>query len=148
MFSLLFASLGVGALLGAFRAAVAETPTEKRLGTHVLTMGVLLFAMGCIPHIYVGVPVIMLVGFFGVSATTTANSLLQLTSESGRRGIVMSLWGMGFIGVGSFGYPLMGMIGEWFGGRAPFLVSGCVLILVVLFWHRRLASSSRHKMQD
>ena len=56
-------------------------------------------------------------GFAGIAFAITGNSTLQLTSAPDRRGRVMSLYTVVFLGSTPIGGPLAGWVGEHLGAR-------------------------------
>src|SRR5699024_3189813 len=88
-----------------------------------------LFAIATIP-----------VGFFTLTMITAANTTIQLSSDPGMRGRVMSLYLVVFFGANPIGAPIIGWIAEAWGGRWAIGVGAIASILVALaaaIWTKR-----------
>jgi MFS family permease len=86
-------------------------------------------------------------GVATLAFTTAVNASVQLTAEPSLRGRVMGLYILLFLGGTPLGAPLLGLLGEHLGGRAPTVAGGVlttVAVLLVALWLRRsLATRSR-----
>ncbi len=123
----LFNSLvATGALVG----ALASTRTAGvRLRSVIAAgglWGVLQATAGLMPNVVAFSAVLVLSGFATLLFFTAANSLIQLTSNLGIRGRVMSLYVLIMMGGQALGGPLMGVIVEHFGAHFGMIVSGLV----------------------
>lgn len=115
---------------GALAGAIASTRRRGvRLRTVVLAggaWGVLQAFAGLMPsEIAFGVLLVAL-GFANLLFITAANSLIQMSSNLGIRGRVMSLYVLVLLGCQALGGPLMGWIVETFGAHAGMAISGGV----------------------
>lgn len=118
------------ATVGAFLGAVLSTRrTSLRLRTIVgsaIVFGVITAAVGVLPSAGVFAIALIGVGMSRLLFATGAESLTQLSSNSGIRGRIMSLYIMVLLGVQAVGGPLMGYLAEEFGARTAFAISGLV----------------------
>lgn len=118
------------AAVGAFLGAVLSTRrTSLRLRTIVgsaVVFGLVTAAVGFVPFAGVFALALVGVGLSRLLFATGAESLTQLSSNTGIRGRVMSLYIMVLLGGQAVGGPLMGYLAEEFGARTAFAISGLV----------------------
>jgi MFS family permease len=139
--------VAVGSLLGATLAARRVGRPRLRVVTGAaLAFGVLETVSGLMPNTVSTAVVLVPTGFAALVFTTAANSSVQLTVEPSMRGRVMGLYMLLFLGGTPLGAPLLGLLGEHFGGRAPTVFGGAaslVAVLAVLVALRRVLSHRR-----
>jgi MFS family permease len=132
-YGLLTTLLAVGSVAGAVVAARRVRRPRLRLVTGAaLAFGVLVIAAGSVPSYLVACIVMVPLGFAAIVFTTAANSAVQLSVEPAVRGRVMGLYILLFLGGTPVGAPLLGLLAEHYGGRAPLLVGGVVALVSVL----------------
>ncbi|WP_443054357.1 MFS transporter [Streptomyces sp. IBSBF 2435] len=125
-YGLLNSLMAVGAVVGALLAA-RHGRTQLRL----LLIGALLFGMievvaALAPAFWFFAVLMVPVGAFGLAFNTTANTIVQLASDSGMRGRVMSLYMLVFLGGVPIGGPLTGWVTDACGPRIGFLAGGLI----------------------
>lgn len=129
-FGLLTSALAVGSLLGALQSARRSGPPRTRtLLTAALAFGLLEMMVGLAPTFLTMALLLVPTGFAVLTFTTTANALVQLSSESYIRGRVMSLYVLVFLGTTPIGAPLIGALSEQAGPRSGLLVGGAACVL-------------------
>lgn len=129
----LLAAGGAGALLGAF--AMASVKHLHAYGRAMLVSGLgmcaLLAAFALSPWFWLGLPLLVLVGFAATVFTTTIATAIQLRVPGELRGRVMSLYTITLIGLPSLG--ALGVASAARGLGAPLaIVAGAALLLLVL----------------
>ncbi|WP_051343290.1 MFS transporter [Pseudonocardia spinosispora] len=151
-YGMLTAVVAVGSLVGAsFGARRIGRPRLRVVIGAALAFGVLETVAGLMPNLLTTAIVLVPTGLAALAFTTAANSSVQLTVPPSMRGRVMGLYMLVFLGGTPVGAPLLGLLGEKFGGRAPTVVGGAasvvaVLIVVVVLRSvlKRRASSARN----
>ena len=128
-FGLLSALMGVGTVLGALFAASRSQPTRKTLIYSAIAYGVLIVIAGLAPTLSLEMIALVPMGAAGIAFVVTANSTLQLNAKESMRGRVMALYSVVFLGSTPIGSPIVGWIGETFGVRAGFFISGFACLL-------------------
>ncbi|MBV9025000.1 MAG: MFS transporter [Streptomycetaceae bacterium] len=137
-------AMAVGSVIGALLAARRATTRMRLLLGAALSFGVLEMVAAISPSLWLFVALLVVIGMFGITVNTTANSSVQLATDPVMRGRVMSLFMMVFVGGTPLGGPLVGWITDTFGARAGFVTGGLVsagaalLIAVVLLKSARL----------
>lgn len=132
-YGLLTTLIAIGSVAGAALAARRSGPPRLRLviGSG-LAFGVLLAISGFMPtYLATGLALIP-VGFAALVYTTASNSLVQLSTAPEMRGRVLGLYMLLFLGGTPLGGPLLGLVAEQLGGRAPLIGGGIVTVVSVL----------------
>jgi MFS family permease len=125
----LSAVMGVGTVLGALFVASRKYPTRKTLIYSAMAYGVLIVIAGLAPNVSLEMIALVPMGAAGIAFIATANSTLQLNAKESMRGRVMALYSVVFLGSTPIGSPIVGWIGETFGVRAGFFISGFACLL-------------------
>ncbi len=137
-YGFLMGAIGIGALIGAL--SMASKRAVKGIGKNIilacLIFGSALLSLSFIKNFFLALIVIALAGFGMVSETITSNTILQLYTEEGKRGRVMSFYTLAFTGMTPFGSLLAGTLSHQFGVKIAFLLSGLVVILGALIFYK------------
>jgi MFS family permease len=129
----LAAVMAAGSVAGALVVARRGRPTPLLLTGSVAAFGLLSFAAAAAPSMLVEALLLFPIGAASLAFVATANSTMQLASEPGMRGRVMSLYGLVLLG----STPPSGLLSGWmagqFGPRSILLLSGvsCVAAAAV-----------------
>ncbi|WP_303659573.1 MFS transporter [Streptantibioticus silvisoli] len=125
-------AMAIGSLIGALLAARRVTTRMRMLLGAAMVFGALEMAASLSPSIWLFVGLLVVVGMFGITINTTANSSVQLATDPAMRGRVMSLFMMVFVGGTPLGGPLVGWITDTYGARVGFFLGGLVSGLAAL----------------
>jgi MFS family permease len=132
-YGLLSTLVAVGSVVGAvFAARRRGRPRLRLVAGSALVFGVLLTAAGLMPTFALTGALFALVGCAALTFTTAANAAVQLAVEPNMRGRVMGLYFLLFLGGTPVGAPLLGLLGDRFGGQFPLVVGGGVTVVSVL----------------
>jgi len=132
-YGLLTTLLATGSVVGAVLAARrSRRPRLRFVTASALAFGLLVVAVGLMPTYALTGAVLVVAGFVALTFTTAANSVVQLSVDPAMRGRVMGLYILLFLGGTPVGAPLLGLLAERFGGRAPLVLGGTVTALSVL----------------
>jgi MFS family permease len=145
-FGALSALAGVGSFVGAIvMAGRAAEPRLRDLAGWAVAAGVSLVLAGLAPTLWLAGAAMIPMGFTIMAFMITGNTMLQLASRPEARGRVMALYGIVFLGSTPIGAPIAGVIGEHFGPRVGFVLSGLVAggLGLVLLAARRRAGARR-----
>ena len=120
----LAAIMAAGSVAGALAVARRGRPTRLLLIGSVAAFGLLSFAAAAAPSMLVEALFLFPIGAASLAMVATAHSTIQLASEPGMRGRVMSLYGLVLLG----STPPSGLLSGWlagqFGPRSILLLSG------------------------
>lgn len=144
----LMSASAVGSVIGA--VWLGGRPSIKGLGL-VICAGGLLVGAGQIAYSFsralpVALPVLAFVGAGGILVMASSNTLLQSMVDDAKRGRVMSLFTMAFMGTAPLGSLAFGALAHVAGAPRAVTVSGVLaLAATVLFWSQlpRLREAAR-----
>jgi MFS family permease len=127
MFTVLFAVLSVGSLVGALVTARRKSVSIRDVALASGVFGVAMTALAISPHMAIALPVGLFVGFGSIIFMVTSTSIVQMRADPSMRGRVLALQAMVFLGSTPIGGPIVGAICDRWGARAGVLVGafGC-----------------------
>ena len=124
-FGILSTFMAFGSILGSTGAARTILMGAAFYGTAEILLGLSpsywWFALLSIPT-----------GFGMLTMNTSANALVQTRTDSDKRGRVMALYSLVFLGATPIGSPLVGWVGTMFGARWSILVGGIASLGIAL----------------
>lgn len=123
-FGILGSILAIGSLAGALMAAGRKQPRLRFVVGAGLVFAAAQITSGLMPTYVSYAAILPLVGMSVLTAATTANALIQMTSAASIRGRVVALYLMVFLGSTPLGAPIIGAIGEHMGARWALVLSG------------------------
>lgn len=127
-YSVMLATMSVGAVVGGLVAAATNRASHRRLGFAAAGLGALTVLLAAAPSFAAALVVLPVLGAVSVGFITLANATLQLTSAPEMRGRVVALYAVAFLGTTPIGGPIIGAIGEGAGPRAALLLGGVVAL--------------------
>ena len=138
-YGLMFSCRAVGSVIGGVAAATLWAPSGRNFAVLGVALGVTIVAAAAAPTLPLTLAALVPVGAMATALVSIGNTLLQLSSEPGMRGRVISLWTAAVLGTTPIGAPIVGWIGDalgpryglGFGGVAAII--GALLVLPVLF---------------
>lgn len=140
-YGLLGSILAVGSLSGALYAARRTYPRQRLVVGAAVVFAVLVMVTGLMPTYLTFALMLPLCGLSALTMITAANAYVQMSVAPYIRGRVMALYMALFLGGKPLGGPVLGWVGEAFGGRWTLIGGGAMTLLgtllaVVLFTHR------------
>jgi MFS family permease len=139
-FGFLLGAAGVGALGGTFY--LASRKTVLGLG-RVIVVATLIFGVGLIGFslsrlYWLSLTFMVLTGFGMIVQMASTNTILQTLADEDKRGRVMSLYTMAFMGMVPFGSLLSGSLADRIGAPATIMIGGITCILGSFLFARKL----------
>ncbi len=131
-YGLLNTLVALGALGGALASTRFATLRLRGVMAAAGTYGVVLMIAAWAPTMATFGAVIVVAGFASLLFLTSANQLVQMSTNVGIRGRVMSLYIMVLIGGQAIGGPLMGWLAEEWGVRWATVLAGGMLAVAAL----------------
>jgi MFS family permease len=137
---LLLAASGVGALLGGvyMSTRLSVLGLGKVIATAPIICGVGLIGFALSRTLWLSVPALMLVGLGSILQISASNTILQTIVEDDKRGRVMSLYTMSFLGMAPFGSLLAGSLANAIGAPSTFVIGGSICIIVAILFAKQL----------
>jgi len=142
----LFGAVGSGALIGAIylasRKSVLGLGKWIAIATSIFSLGLLFFSFS--REIYLSVGLMVFTGFGMMMQMASTNTLLQTLVDDDKRGRIMSLYVMAFMGTAPFGSFIAGTLANTIGAPYTVLSSGIICLSGALLFYRNLPSLRKH----
>jgi MFS family permease len=136
----LFGSVGVGALVGAIylasRKSVLGLGRWIAIASAIFAVGLILFSLS--ENLIISLVLMLFTGFGMMVHMASTNTLLQTLVENDKRGRIMSLYVMAFMGTAPLGSLIAGTLASKFGAPYTILSGGIICLLGVIFYIRYL----------
>lgn len=141
----LVSAAGMGALGGALYLATRTTVRGlgKVIRTCATIFGIGLIAFSFSTSIWLSGLMLLATGFGMMVSTAASNTILQTIVDDDKRGRVMSLYTMAFMGMAPFGGLLAGALASRIGAPHTVLIGGIAVLAVVAWFGSRLPSLRR-----
>jgi MFS family permease len=142
-YGLYSSAAAVGALVGAIASARRISYRLRYITFSAGLFGVALILTGLAPVLSVFLVVLASIGFMRMLFATTAEAVVQMSSNRIIRGRVMALYTMIAVGGQAVGSPVMGWIAEVAGARTAMVVSGAAPLVAAVVVAVLLARAGR-----
>ncbi len=136
----LLGGAGVGALIGSIY--LASRKSVLGLGRLIVKTGSI-FSVGLIifsfsESLFISLPLMLFTGFGMMLQMASTNTLLQTLVDDDKRGRVMSLYVMAFMGSAPIGSLIAGTIASKIGAPHTVLIGGIICLLTALWFAKQL----------
>ncbi len=137
---ILMGSAGVGALLGALSLAsrVGLQGYGRTIALAAIGFGLSLMAFSLARTLWLGVALLLPVGFAMMTQMAASNTLIQSMIPNHLRGRVMAVYSMMFMGMAPIGALLAGLLAGWLGATTTVAAGGAFCLLGGLVFLQRL----------
>ena len=127
-FGLLMAAMGLGSLVAALRLAVTSRkgPRLGLMAVGAVGMSIFLLLTGLQSDFKISALLLAVGGYFTITCSASANSWLQLQTQDGMRGRVMSLYALMVGGLTPFGSLYAGHAMDTWGPARAMVLSGAI----------------------
>lgn len=131
---------GVGALFGALYLAGKKSALgfEKWICFASLILGLGLLGLAFVNKIWIALALLFCIGFGMVVIISSCNTLIQHLVDDDKRGRVMSLYTMAFMGTTPIGSLCGGIIAHKIGVPHTFLLAGLIMIIASYIFSTKL----------
>ena len=135
----LMSSLGAGALLGAFYLAsrVSTKGLRKNIPLAVTVFGLGLIGLGFSHFLAIALLLTLIAGFGMMIQVASSNTWLQSNVEDDKRGRLMSIFAVSFLGMAPFGSLLAGSMASAFGVSLTLFIGGVSCIAGAILFRSR-----------
>lgn len=136
----LMGAAGLGALVGALYLASKRNieGLTRAISRGSVIFGVCVIIFSFSRNVHLSLLLMLCIGFGLMIQTVSSNTLLQNITDDDKRGRVMALYAIAFIGMMPFGSLLAGGLASRFGAPSTLLISGLFCITGSLFFAARL----------
>lgn len=141
----LMGASGFGALCGAFY--LGSRHSIRGLG-NVIVCGALLMGSGLLgfslsTYLPLSLACLFAVGLGGILQVASSNTIIQTLVEDAKRGRVMSIFTMSFLGMTPFGNLMAGSLAEKIGAPLTLAIGGSISLMTAFFFWRKLPELRR-----
>jgi MFS family permease len=145
MLGLLTSASGLGALSGALFLASRRSVRglERLASAAACTFGVGLICFGLSHRLWLSLPMMFVAGLGMMVQMASSNTILQTIVEEDKRGRIMSLFAMAFMGMSPFGSLFEGWLGDHIGAGITLSWGGVACCLGALVFLRVVPEARR-----
>ena len=129
LYGLMTSILGVGSVAGGFPTATRRELHAVGLSVSAVAWGVTMLGAAAAPDLTLELVALFAVGFASIAFNVTARAALQLAASPEMRGRMMALWSVAWLGSTVVGGPVVGWVGQHFGGRWSLVVGAVPTLL-------------------
>ena len=139
-FGFLMGATGLGALAGAFYLASKKSVLglEKLIPMAAGLFGLGLITFSLSRFFMLSMVLLVFTGFGMMLQMASSNTILQTIVDDDKRGRVMSLYAMAFMGTAPFGSLIAGALADIIGAPATILIGGAASITGAIIFARKL----------
>ncbi len=127
-------AMGGGSVIGGLMIASRKKIEFSLLVRAALLFGASMLIASIAPTLTLALVALVFVGFFSINFLSLSNITLQLKSAPEMRGRVMALWSVAFLGTTPIGAPIIGLVGEYVGGRAGLAIGGLAALIAATIY--------------
>ena len=128
-FAAVYATLSSGAVVGTLIVAQRRLVQVRHVILGALALGCAMLLLSALPSVPTALPAALLVGVATMVYMTASTTIAQVDTRRDMHGRVLALQ-TALIGATAFlGGPIVGQIGDFFGGRAPIAIGGLVCLV-------------------
>lgn len=140
MLGYLTGAMGAGALTGAFylasRKGMCGIPRVILLTSFTAGLGLVAFSLSTNPIL--SIILVFFTGFGMIAQFAATNTLIQHIVDDDKRGRVVALYGMSFMGITPIGSLLLGTVTPWAGVQITFVGAGIFCLLATFIFAKRI----------
>jgi MFS family permease len=148
VFGLMTSFMAAGSVVGGLLVAARARPTPRRLAFACALFGLLVLLTAAAPNLPLALILLMLTGASSIFFAAMCNTTLQLNASPEMRGRVMALYVVAFMGSTPIGGPIVGFVGQAFGGRAALALGGIATLLAAALGWRALNQYSSRQQRE
>jgi MFS family permease len=141
-YGFLMAAIGVGAIIGAIflasRRSVLGLGRIIAIASSIFGIGLISFSLS--HALWLSLSLLLLTGFGMMVHMASSNTILQTMVDDDKRGRVMSLYVMAFMGMAPFGSLVGGSLAGRIGAPSTLIIGGALCILGSFMFFRKLQS--------
>jgi MFS family permease len=140
---------GIGALIGALKLASRKNHKglQKSIQYAAILLSLALIGLSLTTKIWVASLLLFITGYGMVTIMASSNTAIQQSVDEDKRGRVMSLYTMAFIGTAPLGSLLEGAIANKIEVPETFLLNGIIMLIAAILFNIKTIKSYRENKQ-
>ncbi|HET9690877.1 MAG TPA: MFS transporter [Acidimicrobiales bacterium] len=127
-YTLVYSLFSAGAVVGTLAVARREAVGPRSMVAGAVAFGVAMVVLAVVPDLAWAYLVVVAVGGTSVAYMTATTAIVQLRADPQMVGRVLALQTVLMVGTTPVGGPLLGLLADAAGGRAPVLVGGVAAV--------------------
>ena len=128
-FTLLYSLFSTGALISALVVAGRSLVRLRHILIGAAAFGVALLLLAPAPNIALAIPAVVLVGITSILYMTATTAIVQVEADPTMHGRILAIQTVLLVGSAPIGGPLVGIVADLAGARAPLVMGGVASIL-------------------
>lgn|SRR5574344_219141 len=146
----LMSAAGLGALFGALHLASKDSVKglEKWTCRASVNFAIGLLGLNFTNNTFVALCLLFMLGLGMVVVIASCNTLIQLFTNDEKRGRVMSLYTMAFMGTAPFGSLISGSVAQKLGTPHTFLLSGITMLFAAFWFSKKIKYFDQNSVSD
>jgi predicted MFS family arabinose efflux permease len=133
IFTILYSIFGFGAVVSALVVAHRGLVRIRHIIFGAVALGLAMLLLASVPGVGFAVPAVFLVGMACILYLTATTAIVQVEAKPEMHGRVLALQTMILGGSTLIGGPVLGLIADTMGGRAPIILGGIVCLIAATF---------------
>jgi MFS family permease len=141
----LMSSLGIGSLVGGVKLATKDSPKglEKNIFWATIIFGLSLIILPIFHNFLYAMLIMLFIGFGMISQIISSNTMIQSLVDDDKRGRVMGIYSMSFMGTAPIGSLFAGTLSGLIGVMNTSIIAGTCCILAGLFFLSKIRIISK-----
>jgi len=141
----LMSSLGIGSLVGGVKLATKDSPKglEKNIFWTTIIFGLSLIILPIFHNFLYAMLIMLFIGFGMISQIISSNTMIQSLVDDDKRGRVMGIYSMSFMGTAPIGSLFAGTLSGLIGVMNTSIIAGTRCILAGLFFLSKIRIISK-----
>lgn len=132
-YTLVYSAFSAGALVGAVVVARRTTITVRTVAVGAVWLGAAMVVLSAVPDVALAVVVAAVAGGGSIAYMTATTALAQIRTEQPMIGRVLALQTVLLVGTTPIGGPLLGILADVAGARAPVFIGGVSSLAAAAF---------------
>ena len=133
VFTILYSIFGCGAVVSALVVAHRGLVRLRHIVFGAAALGLAMLLLAFVPGVALATPAVFLVGMASILYLTATTAMVQVEARSEMHGRVLALQTVIFGGGTVIGGPILGLLADRMGGRAPIVLGGIVCLAAATF---------------
>jgi MFS family permease len=133
VFTILYSVFGFGAVVSALVVAHRGLVRIRHIILGAVALGLTMLLLASAPGVGFAVPAVLLVGMACILYLTATTAIAQVEAKPEMHGRVLALQTVIIGGATLIGGPVLGLIADNLGGRAPIILGGIVCLIAATF---------------
>jgi len=141
----LMSSLGIGSLVGGVKLATKDSPKglEKNIFWATIIFGLSLIILPIFHNFLYAMLIMLFIGFGMISQIISSNTMIQSLVDDDKRGRVMGIYSMSFMGTAPIGSLFAGTLSGLIGVMNTSIIAGACCILAGLYFLSKIRIISK-----